>query len=116
MARIARGTGLNSPQVDATGRVDVLAARLLKAAVDGSSDIYLRALYHQYQPLVDAAIKDSLSGFNCSKVLRQLGLAHPGQAKARADRPRVRMVKDRPDKPRPAKVYTAEFVDGGKAA
>jgi len=106
---------LHSPKADAVGRVDVLAARLLKTLVDRSSDPYLKAMYHQYQPVVDAAIQDSLRGLNCAKALRQLGLAQPKQPKPKPKPRPVRTVRPRPVNRAGGPglgVVGVEFIDG----
>ena len=113
----SRASDLHSPQADTVGRVDVLAARLLKILVDRSSDPYVKALYSQYQRVVDATIKDTLGGFNCAKALRQLGLVQPSEVQPKQARQARQPKQDRRPKPvRPKQsglgVVGVEFIDG----
>ena len=101
----SRASDLHSPQADTVGRVDVLAARLLKILVDRSSDPYVKALYSQYQRVVDATIKDTLGGFNCAKALRQLGLVQPKTVRPKRSIPKPT------GNPRLG-VVGVEFIDG----
>jgi hypothetical protein len=110
-----RVSDLHSPQVDTVGRVDVLAARLLKIVVDRSPDPYVKALYRQYQTTVDAAIHDTLGGFNCAKTLQQLGLVQPKPKPTpmpKPKRPKAKTgVKTKASHPGTG-VVGVEFMDG----
>lgn len=66
---------LHNPLLDVTGRVDVLVARVLKRAVESSSDPVLRALYEQFRPVIDGLIHSTARRYNCAGLLRELGVA-----------------------------------------
>ena len=68
---------LHDPALNAVGRVDVLVARMLKRAVESSTDPVLRALYTQFQPVLDGLIHQTAQRYNCAGMLRDLGIAQP---------------------------------------
>lgn len=85
---------LHSPAVDPTGRIDVLAARALRMAVQKSNDPVLNLWYQQFQGVIDTAIHQNLRKLNCAKTLRNLGIAPPKPKRRTA---RVRQDRDRED-------------------
>lgn len=64
-------------QPDPTGRVDLLASKLLETAIVQSHDPYLQAAYRHLKPDVDMTLGRLLRKYNCAPVLRKLGLAPP---------------------------------------
>lgn len=65
---------LHSPDIDATGRVDVLVARSLRLAVERINDPVLRSLYSQFQPLIDEVIHHKLKRVNARRTFEEMGL------------------------------------------
>ena len=65
---------LHSPDIQTAGRVDVLAARVLKVVVDRVQDPAIKVLYAQFQPNLDGFIHSLLSPANCTKLLKQIGI------------------------------------------
>ena len=65
---------LHSPHIQTAGRVDVLAARVLKVVVDRVQDPAIKVLYAQFQPNLDGFIHQLLSPANCTKLLKQIGI------------------------------------------
>lgn len=77
MAQVARNLDLHSPDIQTAGRVDVLAARVLKVVVDRVQDPAIKVLYAQFQPNLDGFIHRLLSPANCTNLLKQIGIAPP---------------------------------------
>ena len=75
MAQVTRNLDLHSPHIQTAGRVDVLAARVLKVVVDRVQDPAIKVLYAQFQPNLDGFIHRLLSPANCTNLLRQIGIA-----------------------------------------
>jgi hypothetical protein len=72
---------LHDPSLDVAGRVDILAARLLKMAVGRVQDPAILAIYQTLQPAVDTLLHVRLSSVDCAKLFTQIGLAPPDQLK-----------------------------------
>ena len=68
---------LHDPNLDAAGRVDVLASRLLRMAVDRVQDPVIKAVYQTLQPAVDSVFHQRLRTVDCAQLFRQIGLAPP---------------------------------------
>ena len=77
--RIPKVVDLHNPEVPVAGRVDVLAARLLRLAVDRVQDPVLKAIYDTLQPSVDTVFLQRLGSLDCASLFRQIGLAPPVQ-------------------------------------
>ena len=75
MAQVTRNLDLHSPHIQTAGRVDVLAARVLKVVVDRVQDPAIKVLYAQFQPNLDGFIHRLLSPANCTNLLKQIGIA-----------------------------------------
>jgi hypothetical protein len=83
----------HSPDLDTTGRVDVLASRLLRMAVERVQDPVLKVLYAQLQPVADQLIHANLRTVNCTQLFRQIGLApHDPKPKAQKFKGSVKKV------------------------
>lgn len=78
---------LHSPELDMTGRVDVLVARSLRKVVEVVPDPMLKIFYHQFQPVIDLGIQKHLGKYNIAATLRSLGLAKPAKPKVKRRRP-----------------------------
>jgi hypothetical protein len=84
---------LHSPGIDMTGRVDVLAARLLRMAVVRAHDPAIEALYQTFQPAVDTLLHLRLRKVNCAQLFKQIGIApHDQMKKAKVTRKRKSKV------------------------
>jgi len=79
---------LHDPTLDVAGRLDILAARLLKMAVARVQDPAILAMYQTLQPAVDTVFHVRLSGVDCAKLFKQIGLAPPDQLKAKVSKPK----------------------------
>ena len=66
---------LHSPDLPVAGRVDVLAARLLRLAVDRVQDPVIKAMYDTLQPAMDTVFQQRLGSLDCASLFRQIGLA-----------------------------------------
>jgi len=75
MAQVTRNLDLHSPHIQTAGRVDVLAARVLKVVVDRVQDPAIKVLYAQFQPNLDGFIHRLLSPAKCTNLLKQIGIA-----------------------------------------
>jgi len=116
MAQVTRNLDLHSPDIQTAGRVDVLAARVLKVVVDRVQDPAIKVLYAQFQPNLDGFIHRLLSPANCTNLLKQIGIApstpvrKSARAKpvkqARVSKPR-KSAKSRPE----PQIIDAEVID-----
>lgn len=76
---------LHNPELPVAGRVDILAARLLKLAVEKVQDPVIQAIYGTLQPSVDTVFHHQLRGLDCASLFRQIGLAPPVSIQAQAN-------------------------------
>lgn len=74
---LANPVDLHAPDVDPTGRVDVLLARALRMVALGSGDPVLRSLYVDLGPVVDTAIHHLTRKLGMAGLLREYGIAPP---------------------------------------
>ena len=94
MAQVrTRSIDLHSPDIQTAGRVDVLAARVLKVVVDRVQDPAIKVLYAQFQPNLDGFIHSLLSPANCTKLLKQIGITPPTPVISKSAKPVRRPVK-----------------------